>query len=436
MRFSLDVIRARKGDCLMLHYGTADEPGLVLIDGGPAKVYGPHLKPRLSRVRRARGVPDGVPLPIDLLMVSHVDDDHLNGILEMTRELRAADEAQRPRPVSILGLWHNSFDDVIGNRPEELLSGMTSRFGPASTEGELPADLDFEDDEEGRDPKDVLASLQVLSSIRQGAQLRRDAARLGLEVNADFDGELIVAREGREPVEIDDELSFTVVGPLAAEVEALQKKHDQWLEELDEDDKTPEDVLTAYVDASVANLSSLVLLAESGGKTILLTGDARGDKLLDGLRLTGLLGPGDDATLHVDVLKVPHHGSAHNLEVDFFRRVTADNYVFSGDGKHGNPEREALEMLLEARGDAPYTLHFTYPIDEIDKEREKDWKKYQAREKKKREEKPSQHVREDWSRAEHALGGLFDAEPALGNKVHVVPEGQPHVIDLLDPLGF
>ena len=24
MRFSLDVIRARKGDCLMVHYGTKD----------------------------------------------------------------------------------------------------------------------------------------------------------------------------------------------------------------------------------------------------------------------------------------------------------------------------------------------------------------------------------------------------------------------------
>lgn len=437
MRFSLDVVRARKGDCLLLHYGTAAEPGLVLIDGGPAKVYGPHLKPRLSEVRRARRLPEGEPLPIDLLMVSHVDDDHLNGILEMTRELRAADEARRPRPVAILGLWHNSFDDVVGNRPDELLSGMISRFGAASTEGELPADLDFDDDEEGREPKDVLASLQVLSSIRQGAQLRRDAALLGLEVNADFDGELIVAREDREPVEIDDELSFTVVGPLAAEVEALQKKHDQWLEELDEDDKTPEDVLTAYVDASVANLSSLVLLAESGGRTILLTGDARGDKLLDGLRLTGLLGPGDDATLHVDVLKVPHHGSEHNVEPDFFRRVTADHYVFSGDGEHGNPERATFEMLLAARGaDAPYALHLTYPVDEIDHEREKDWKKEQAKEKRKREEKPDHPVRDDWSPAQHSLGGLFAAQPAFGAKVRVVEEGAPHVIDLRDPLGF
>ena len=48
MIFSLDVRRARKGDCLMVHYGSKDDPGLALIDGGPAQVYKPHLKPRLT----------------------------------------------------------------------------------------------------------------------------------------------------------------------------------------------------------------------------------------------------------------------------------------------------------------------------------------------------------------------------------------------------
>ena len=55
--------------------------------------------------------------------------------------------------------------------------------------------------------------------------------------------------------------------------------------------------------------------------------------------------------MHVDVLKVPHHGSSNNLDDDFFERIIADHYVFSGDGEHGNPERETLEMLFKARGD-------------------------------------------------------------------------------------
>ena len=54
MYFSLDVLRARKGDCLMLHFGTNDDPHLILIDGGPSKVYKPHLAPRIEQLHASR----------------------------------------------------------------------------------------------------------------------------------------------------------------------------------------------------------------------------------------------------------------------------------------------------------------------------------------------------------------------------------------------
>ena len=44
---------------------------------------------------------------------------------------------------------------------------------------------------------------------------------------------------------------------------------------------------------------------------MLLTGDARGDDVLAGLREAGLL---RRSPLHVDVLKLPHHGSDRNVE--------------------------------------------------------------------------------------------------------------------------
>jgi len=53
MIFSLDVIRARKGDCLILHYGSKDNPHMVLIDGGPSGVY-PRLKHRLKQIQQTR----------------------------------------------------------------------------------------------------------------------------------------------------------------------------------------------------------------------------------------------------------------------------------------------------------------------------------------------------------------------------------------------
>jgi beta-lactamase superfamily II metal-dependent hydrolase len=107
----------------------------------------------------------------------------------------------------------------------------------------------------------------------------------------------------------------------------------------------------------VLNLASIVLVVTRGRRRMLLTGDARGDHILRGLQDAGVL---TGATAHFDVLKIPHHGSDRNVTVDFFRRLPADHYIVSGNGKHGNPESETLRMLAEARGAAPYTVHFTY----------------------------------------------------------------------------
>jgi hypothetical protein len=427
MLFSLDVLRARKGDCLILHYGTQDDPHLALIDGGPRGVYVPFLKPRLQKIRAARGLGEKEPLDVDLLMVSHVDDDHIQGILDLTRDLIQGDS----HLAQVAGFWHNSFENIIGDTPKELTAAFTNQFGAASMGGDPPdLTLDSEEDEEA-----VVSGLKVLASLQQGAQLRSDVVNnLNASLNLEFDGGLIFADPAGEAIDMDNGLKFTVAGPMLPEIKALHKKHQEWLKELAKQGKTPADVLSAYVDKSVTNLSSIVVLAEAGGRRMLLTGDARGDKILEGLELVGLMAKG--GTLHVDLLKVPHHGSSNNLEDDFFERITADHYVLSGDGEHGNPERESLQMLLDARGDDDYTVHLTYPIAEIDVERKKEWEKEQAKEKARQQKNPAKEVRPDWSPEEHGLQSFFDAHENFRKKVSIVDKDQPHVIDLLDEVGL
>jgi hypothetical protein len=430
MIFSLDVRRARKGDCLLLHFGSQAEPGVALIDGGPKRVYAPHLRPRLLQIRKARRLADAEPLPLDLLMVSHVDDDHIQGILDLTRELAGAQHA----PLALVqSFWHNSFDDIIGNDPKELTAAVTAQFGAASLGGDFPADAGLElHDAAGLDHETVLASLQVLASIEQGHRLRADARKLGFPLNPQFDGKLVLA--GPQERKLGSDVVMLVAGPMQAELQKLQDRHDAWLQDQQKKKPAAGASLAAYVDRSVPNLSSIVVLVKCGTKSILLTGDARGDKVLDGLELAGALAPG--GTLHVDVLKMPHHGSSNNVDEDFFERITADHYVFSGDGEHGNPEREAMEMLFRARGRAPLAIHLTYPIAEIDEAREQEWVKQQAAEKA-RAAAGGAKAREDWSADRHGLASFFgQAGLAPGQTIHVVDAEKPHVIDLLDPLGY
>lgn len=436
MIFSLDVRRARKGDCLLLHFGTKQNPGLVVIDGGPKSVYTPHLKPRLDEIRQARGLGASDALRVDVLMVSHVDDDHIQGILDLTAELIVKSDAHQPLPVRVLSLWHNSFDAVIGSVPKELTAALSGHFGPAALSGGLPADATLGDDVKfpGGRPEEgtVRDSLKVLASIEQGHRLRTDADRLGVPRNPDFNGALVMAKPGGGKIEVGSGLTFIVVGPMKPELQALHKKHQDWLKELKKKGKTPPAALAAFVDPSVPNLSSIVVLAEAGAKRMLLTGDARGDKILAGLQHVGLLKAGSASKMHVDLLKVPHHGSANNLTRGFFERITADHYVFSGNGEHGNPERASLEMLLDARGQAPLAMHFTYPLAAIDVERKKDWQKEQAKEKKRKAKK----VRPNWSAKKHALVDFFAAHPlGSGQQINVIThDTKPHVIELLDKL--
>ncbi len=438
MIFSLEVRRARKGDCLLLHFGSNKDPGLIVIDGGPKSVYRPHLKPRLEQLRLARGLSTQDSLPVDLLMVSHVDDDHIHGILDLTKEMVEAQDDEKSQLVRVLSFWHNSFDDILNNKSEELTAAFRSQFGAAATSGELPADatIDLEDEPSDLSEEIIVDNLKVLASIEQGYRLRIDADKLGFPPNPEFDAKLIVASDRTESLEIGRGLMFTVAGPMRPEVEQLQKKHDEWLRQMKAQGKSPGEALAAYVDKSVPNLSSLVILAELAGKRMLLTGDARGDRIIEGLQLVGLLEPGKNSTLHVDLLKVPHHGSSNNLERNFFERITAEHYVFSGNGEHGNPEREALEMLFDARGDAAFTVHLTYPIKEIDEGRRETWDAERNKEEKKKKKKPSTKVRPSWSTKTQSLASFFEARQAPDKQISIVDADKPHVINLLDTVDF
>ncbi len=421
MIFSLDVRRARKGDCLILHYGSGGNPGLALIDGGPAQVYKPHLKPRLAQIRKARGMSEEKSLPVDLLMVSHIDDDHVNGILELTSELVIAKDSKRPLPLKVGSFWHNTFDDIIGNKPDELLAAVTASYGAAS--------LGPEPDAEGLSP-DVA---KVLASVGQGFRLRDDARRLKLRINPQFKGKLVMAEKGGRAIKMGKGLTLTVAGPMQDELVELQESHDAFLEQ-HKDDRATKKALASFTDTSVANLSSLVVLAEGGNKRMLLTGDARGDKILEGLELAGLLER--DGAMHVDILKVPHHGSSHNIDPIFFQRITADHYVFSGNGDYGNPERETLEMLMDSAGNRDFMIHLTYPMVEIDAGREKDWNKEQQKERNRKIKNPEAMTRESWSDKKHSLTALFADRKDFAKKVAIVGETETHVIDLLEKVGF
>jgi hypothetical protein len=130
----------------------------------------------------------------------------------------------------------------------------------------------------------------VTLSVKSGNALYQDAPGLGIAINQSVAGDLVAAgADAATIVELMPGLTFTVLAPAAQRFTDLQHKWEQW-----ERDRARADVqAVADRDRSVFNLSSIVVLAKAGQRTLLLTGDVRSDDVLDGLRLAGLLD--DDA---------------------------------------------------------------------------------------------------------------------------------------------
>lgn len=302
--FSLEALNAFHGDCFLLHYGTSDKPKIMLIDGGPNGTFKASLRPRIQELSEQRGAP----LKLDQVMVSHLDDDHIAGVLQVVDEIE-----QDTGLCKANSFWFNTFDDAIKAAPPQL--------------AEASAEL-------GLSKSDAVAAAAECASIQQGRTLRDAVTRIHAKQNGGHD--LLFADGKGVALDIND-LDVTMVCPDKQHLADLAGK---WASSPNKKAEA-----AAYVDKSVFNLSSLVVVVSPAGDVsprILLTGDARGDHIIAGLTNARLLTNGK---AHFDIFKVPHHGSDNNLTLDFFQAITADHYVISGDGKYANPSKAVLEWI-------------------------------------------------------------------------------------------
>ena len=157
MRFALEALQANDGDCLLLHYRRRRRRRrhavLVLIDGGSQGIYKTVLKPRIDALRGQD------PLDLRMVMVSHIDADHITGIVDLFKVLSEQQNAGDDPFCRIRTLWFNAFEQVHGaTHPAVAAATAASLGGPA-----IP----------GLDEQ----TQAVVASMPQGNQLRRLATR-------------------------------------------------------------------------------------------------------------------------------------------------------------------------------------------------------------------------------------------------------------------
>jgi hypothetical protein len=277
------------------------------------------LRPELQKIAGQGG-------KLDIVILSHVDNDHILGLLDFLAALKLERDGGHPGFIEIETLWHNTFSRTIGqgNYIEVRLKTTMAAARAASLA--------------------MTATDMTIQGVGEGERLLSFATQLNIPVNPGFPGSVILVDNTPNSQRFDN-LSLRVVGPSLVDLNKLKKEWLAWLDENEEAIAAADAILAAKADTSKPNLSSIMVLGAAEGKTVLLTGDGRGGHLLGNLKQAGLLDAGDK--LHVNVFKLPHHGSVRNVSLEFLKKITADQYIISANGRDGNPDSDTLKWIVE-----------------------------------------------------------------------------------------
>ena len=318
--FTIEMLPAQRGDALWITYGDEGDLHHVLIDGGPKETLDT-LVPELER--RIADLP-GSSNRLELLVVSHIDADHIQGIVSLL---------SGPKRVKLFrDIWFNGFKHL------GLLGGPDGEM--------LTAELD---QEPGR-------------------------------WNKAFEGGSVVLPDTGKPptVKLRGGLELTLLTPTA---EALAKLAPKWEKEaLDAGlvagvgARVPprwqrDEFLGFDIDAAAAaryrrdraepNGSSITFIASYEGKSVLCAADAHSEMLAAGL---DRLGPGPH---RLDAVKLSHHGSRGNVHMGFLERVRSRNWLISTNGANfGHPHQESLARIVVTQANPTFHLNYVTPFVE------------------------------------------------------------------------
>jgi hypothetical protein len=315
---SVEMLPAERGDALLIEYGSGAEPThRVVVDGGPVNsgIY-EGIRERLDAVP----VSDDGRRRFSLLVVTHVDTDHIEGVIRLLQdaELRAVfDDVWYNGWRHLVEIDQRSAVAVLGGLQGEFLGALLQAQGRPWNQLLGGGPVFVPDD--GPIPAVTLPGGLVLTLLSPD----RDALeRL------------------RKPWRRHVEDSGFVAGDSAAVLEAL--RGEWWARP-----RTLGEV-EASADSSAANRSSIAVLAEYGGRSILLAGDAHDDVLTSSLQRLraerGLAGP-----LPIDALKLSHHGSRHNTTRQLLAELVVGHYLVSTDGsRFRHPDAATISTILAA----------------------------------------------------------------------------------------
>jgi beta-lactamase superfamily II metal-dependent hydrolase len=319
----LEILPAAHGDAIWIEYGDPKKPHRIVIDGGPATSYeaGLHRRLQLLPSHDKR---------IDLLVVTHIDTDHIDGPVILLQDAEQLG-------VSVGQVWFNGWEQLNKAMQKEGFQPLQGEF--------LDALLDF--------PR-YRAKWNVQSK--------------GMPIS--------VPDEGALPSWNVQDAQITILSPGPRQIKRLRARwasamrgfagdHAEALRRLKaRREYRPPAVPSVFGgggfgnDRSVANGSSIAFLLECEGVSCLLAADAHPRVLVASLkRLMASRNLGQGDRLRLDAFKLSHHGSMGNVSEELLSMVDCSRWIVSTNGDiYDHPDPETAPLVAKSCRSVPEFL--------------------------------------------------------------------------------
>ena len=355
---------AKSGDCFYIEF--TEEDFRILIDGGYVETYYNSLRPFLKELN-SKGK------HLNLMIISHIDQDHINGIKTLLLENGTA---IKPKIISIDEVWFNGFKHTDTIRENKKIP-----FYEKNVLQMMANQNDLPHNEEG------IHNI----SFSQGQSVAELLTKNNYNWNTSVNGNTICT-------DVYNQIKFgnislhilnptqTILNNLAENwIQYLKAKcnsvvitdnhifddafegsyineHEEWVtvvKEISNNSAVP-----AYdwkslalqpddnVDTKLANCASIAILISYNNMNLLFPGDCPIESFKENL------------PNKIDIVKLPHHGSGKNVSKEFVQYTDVEYYLISTDGKHfGHPSPVIIASILtKTHGKSHIIKNYDIPL--------------------------------------------------------------------------
>lgn len=324
----IKFLKASKGDCFLISFKDDKNTARnILIDGGVNETYfdSPNnidgeLKFEIERINKDNE-------KIDLLILTHIDNDHILGLLKWI-------ELDENAYKLIENIWFNSGKLIADyfKEPENPDLALGLKIFNTTDTGVNEA-LDFE------------------KYLLTHKKWNRKTVKVGTDLN-EFGINIKILSPNKEQLYKLLKEYKNKTGD-SAYTGGKSKDWDISLKELIRDEELN------YIkpqDNSPKNQSSTSFIITINNKSFLFLADAPSNQIVKALQD---LGKSKENRLNVEFMKVSHHGSKNNTCNELLEIVKTNQYLISTDSStYGHPNKRTLARILRFNSNASF--HFNY----------------------------------------------------------------------------